>query len=305
MRGLLAAATGHLASRGVETARLDAERMLAEVIGTERLELYLEPERVVTDEERAALRELVRRRAAREPAQYILGTAEFYGLEFETDPRALIPRRETELLIDRALEIARDRPVKALDLGAGCGCVAAALAKRLPEGSRVWATDVSREALELARKNVTALGLADRVEFRHGDLFGALRRGADDGAAARSTGSGRRPESHRGAAGIAFDLIVANLPYVESGAFDILDPEVREHEPRIALDGGPDGLDVLRRAARAAPVHMAGGAWLLLEIGFGQAEAVIELVEKAGLEPGRVLSDPANIERVVQGRKPE
>ena len=235
----------------------------------------------VADGERTRFRGLVRRRAAREPAQYILGATEFYGLTFKADPRALIPRRETELIIDRAREIAGDRPVRAVDLGTGCGCIAAALAEKLPGGSRVWATDVSDQALELALENLTALGLAERVELREGDLFEALA-----GEAA------------------PFDLLVANLPYVESGAFVVLQPEVRDHEPRIALDGGPDGLDLIRRAVADAPAHMAPGAWLLVEIGFGQAEAVTELVREAGLEPGPILTDPANIERVVQGRKP-
>jgi release factor glutamine methyltransferase len=281
VRAILAAAAEHLASRGVDTARLDSERMLARVLATERLELYLEPERVVTDGERTELRELVRRRAAREPAQYILGSTEFYGLEFRVDPRALIPRRETELVVDRAREIAGDRPVEALDLGTGCGCIAAALARHLAEGSRVRATDRSAGALELARENVEALGLAGRVEFHEGDLFGAV------------------------AAGAAFDLIAANLPYIESGAFDGLQPEVGDHEPRAALDGGPDGLDVIRRAVADAPARMAAGGWLLLEVGLGQAEAVVALVEEAGLEPGRVLADASGIDRVAQGRRPE
>ena len=286
VRAILAAATEHLASRGVDTARLDAERMLARVLATERLELYLEPERVVTDAERTELRELVRRRAAREPAQYILGSMEFYGLEFRVDPRALIPRRETELVVDRAREIAGERPVEALDLGTGCGCIAAALARHLPEGSRVRATDRSEGALVLARENVEALGLAEGVTFHEGDLFGALTAGADE------------------ATGAAFDLIAANLPYIESGAFDGLQPEVRDHEPRLALDGGPDGLDVMRRAVADAPARMAPGGWLLLEVGLGQAEAVVALVEEVGLEPGRVLADASGVDRVVQGRGP-
>jgi release factor glutamine methyltransferase len=282
VRGLLTAAAEYLTSRGVDTARLDAERMLAEVLGTERLELYLEPERVVADEERARFRGLVRRRAAREPAQYILGKTEFYGLEFKVDGRALIPRRETELLVDRARAIAADRPVKALDLGTGCGCIAAARAEHLAVGSRVWATDVSGEALDLARENLGSLGLAGRVELGEGDLFGAL---AGEAAAA------------------AFDIVAANLPYVESSAFAGLQPEVRDHEPRIALDGGPDGLNVVRRAVSETPAHMAPGGWLLLEVGPGWAAAVAALVEEAGLEPGPVLTDASGIERVVQGRK--
>ncbi len=285
VRDVLASSVKYLSGRGVETARLDSELMLVHVLGCDRMDLYVEPERVVGEAERSQLRELVRRRGEREPVQYILGTACFYALDLLTDPRALCPRRETELLVDRALELAKEqgnRSVRALELGTGSGCVALALAKNLADGSRVWATDCSTEALALARENAEKLGLADRVTFLQGDLFGAL----DEDAKAKP-----------------FDIIVANLPYIPTGEFDGLSPEVRDHEPRAALDGGPDGLEVIRRAVESAPASIAPGGWLLMEVGEGQAEDATKLLAAAGLAAEKPLRDPGGIERIVQGRK--
>ena len=280
VREILASAAEYLSSRGVETARLDAERMLAEILGVGRMDLYVEHDREVAEPERARLRERVRRRGAREPAQYILGKADFYGIELAADPRALIPRRETEMLVDRALELAGDRPVKVLDLGTGSGAVALALVKRLAEGPRVVAADASTDALALALANAEKLGLAERVRFVESDLFSAF--GDAD----------------------AFDVIVANLPYVPTGEIDSLMPEVRDHEPRAALDGGPDGLDVVRACVAAAPAFIEPGGWMLLEVGAGQAGAVTELLAAAGLQTERPLRDPGGIDRVAQGRRP-
>ncbi|MHC4253455.1 MAG: peptide chain release factor N(5)-glutamine methyltransferase [Planctomycetota bacterium] len=284
VRDVLAASTKYLAGRGVETARLDSELMLADVLRVDRMELYVEPERAVTDDERAGLRELVRRRGEREPVQHILGKAGFYSLEIKTDARALVPRRETELLVDRALKLAGSGPVRALDLGTGSGCIACALAKNLPPGSHVCAADVSAAALALARENAGALGLAEGITFLEGDLFEAL---GDDSCDA------------------PFDVVVANLPYVPSGEFDDLLPEVRDHEPRAALDGGRDGLDVIRRAVESAPPFIVPGGWMLLEVGDGQAEIVTGFLEAAGLGTERPLRDPGGIDRVAQGRRPE
>lgn len=284
VRDILASAAGYLASRGVETARLDTERMLAEVLGVGRMDLYVEYDRVVTEPERARLREFVRRRGGREPAQYILGKTGFHGLEFAADPRALIPRRETEMLVDRALEVAREvageRPVGVLDLGTGSGAVALALARNLAEGARVVAADSSPDALALAVANAEMLGLAERVRFVESDLFSAL----DDNE--------------------AFDLILANLPYVPTGEIDTLEPEVRDHEPRAALDGGPDGLGVIRACVAAAPPFVKPGGWILMEVGAGQAKVVTELLAAAGFDAERPLRDPGGIDRVAQGRMP-
>ncbi|MHC4201712.1 MAG: peptide chain release factor N(5)-glutamine methyltransferase [Planctomycetota bacterium] len=282
---MLASSVKYLAARGVEEARLDSERMLAHVLGSDRMDLYVEPERVVGEAERARLRELVRRRGEREPVQYVLGTACFYALDLLMDPRALCPRRETELLVDRALEIAKERgnvPVRALELGTGSGCIALALAKNLADGSRVWATDVCAEALALARENAAKLDLAERITFLEGDLFDAL----DEDAGAEP-----------------FDMVVANLPYIPTGDFAGLSPEVRDHEPRAALDGGADGLEVIRRAVESASACIAPGAWLLMEVGEGQADEVPKLLGAAGLAAERPIRDPGGVDRIVQGRK--
>jgi release factor glutamine methyltransferase len=284
VRDILSSSAEYLGSRGVVTTRLDSERLLAEVLGVERMDLYVEYDRVVEESERARLRELIRRRGNREPAQHILGTTGFYGLDLATDPRALIPRRETEMLVDRALEIAGERPVKVLDLGTGSGAVALALAKSLEEnladGARIVATDKSPDALALAIANAEKLGLSERVRFIESDLFSAL--GDAD----------------------TFDIIVANLPYVPTGEIDTLEPEVRDHEPRAALDGGPDGLECVRACISAAPPFVSPGGWILLEVGAGQAEPVTELLAAAGFETARPLRDPGGIDRVAQGMKP-
>ena len=284
VRDIIASAAEYLSSRGVDTVRLDAERMLAEVLGVGRMDLYVEYDRVVEEPERARLREFVRRRGSREPAQYILGTAGFYGLELATDARALIPRRETEMLVDRALEIARGRPVAALDLATGSGAVALALASNLGresgEGSRIVATDSSPEALALAIANAEKLGLSERVRFVESDLFSAL--GEDE----------------------AFDVVAANLPYVPTAEIETLEPEVRDHEPRPALDGGPDGLGVMRACIAAAPPFVRPGGWMLMEVGAGQAEAVTALLSAAGFDTERPIRDPGGVDRVVQGRLP-
>jgi release factor glutamine methyltransferase len=277
IKEILARSTAFFASKGIGTARLDAERLLAEILGVDRLELYLDPDRTIEPDARDRLRELVRRRGQREPAQHILGSTGFYGLEIGTDPRGLIPRRETELLVDRALEIAAGRDVTVLDVGTGSGCIALALASKLGAHSRVLASDISADAIALAAENASRLGLAGRVTFFAGDLFAAV-------------------------GGEAFDIIVANLPYVRSSDIDGLMPEVRDHEPRGALDGGADGLDVIRACVGRAPAHMAAGGWLLLEVGMGQAGAVVDLVRTAGMESRGVLRDAADIDRVVQAQ---
>lgn len=283
VRELLVLSTRYLADRGVQTARLDAERLLAAVLGVGRLELYLEPDRRPSEKELEAFRQLLRRRGSREPAQYILGEVGFYELELTIDRRALVPRRETELLVDRALELIGSHQARVLELGTGSGCIALALASSLPAGSRIIATDISSEALELARENAARTGLSSAVEFRQGDLYDALDPSAGP-----------------------FDLIVANLPYIPSAEIGRLMPEVRDYEPRIALDGGPDGLSVIRRAVSRAGEFLVEGGWLLLEVGESQAERVRALIEEADLEPGKTLRDAGGIERVVQGcKKPQ
>lgn len=269
-------AAGYLREKGVEGARLDAELLLAHALGVPRLQLYLQFEKPLEEAEVSAYRELVRRRARREPAAYLTGVKEFWSLPLRVDPRVLVPRPETERLVEAALERASAEEGRLLDLGTGSGAIALAFLSERRGWSAVG-VDASAGALEVAAANAGALGLAERFEARLGDLF--------------APASGER-----------FDLVVSNPPYVPRGDLDGLEPEVARFEPRAALDGGPDGLDVLRRIADRAPAHLAPGGWLALEFGIGQAEAVRELLAAAGLAEIAILDDYAGIPRVAVGR---
>jgi release factor glutamine methyltransferase len=216
---------------------------------------------------------MVARRARREPLQYILGTQEFMGLEFEVSPAVLIPRRDTEVLVEEAVK--RSLPAaRILDIGAGSGCIAVALAKALPQ-AEVWGVEKSPEALALAQRNAGQHGV--RMTLFEGSLFEPFP-------------------------GQTFDLIVSNPPYIPTGDLENLQPEVRDYEPWGALDGGADGLDFYRLIISAAPGYLTLGGWLLFEVGLGQAEAVLGLFAAAGLF-GECFTarDAAGIERVVGG----
>ncbi len=254
----------YLRGKGVQEGRLDAEHLLAHVLGLNRLELYLAHDRPVTPDERAAFKPLLLRRAAREPLQHIVGRAAFRELELEVDAGALIPRPETEELVGHVLDRCAGVPGgSALDLGTGSGCIALSL---VVEGrfERVVATDVSPEALAVARRNAQRVPGARALELRQGDLFEPVR-------------------------GEVFDVIVSNPPYVARRERETLEPEVREHEPEIALYGGEDGLDVARALVAGAPRHLRAGGLLALELGSGQCDAVVALLE-ATLEFAQVAS---------------
>jgi release factor glutamine methyltransferase len=272
-------AAEHLASKGVDDGRLDAELLLAHVLGVRRLDLYLQFERPLEEEEVAAYREAVRRRGRREPLQYITGEAAFRELVLRVDPRVLIPRPETEVLVGEVLAWARGRAVDggglvALDVGTGSGAIALSLLREGPF-ERVVATDVSAGALEVAALNAAAVGEAARVELRAGSVWAAV-------------GEGER-----------FHVIVANPPYVMDSERPVLMPEVRDHEPEGALFAGPDGLTVVREIVAGAAAHLRPGGLLALELAPGQAAAVVELASAAGLSSPRVVADLAGRERVV------
>jgi release factor glutamine methyltransferase len=268
----LAGASRFLAECGVDNPRLDAELLLADVLAVERSRLYVDLDRALDDAERAGFDERIRRRGGREPLQRILGTQEFFSREFEVDASVLIPRPETEALVEAALARARgiDAP-KILDVGTGSGAIAITLALELPK-ARVSATDVSPGAIEAARAN--ARRLAATVEFRRGDLVAPF--------------TGER-----------FDLIVSNPPYVPSGELAGLAPEVRDHEPRVALDGGVDGLEVYRVLAGSVGEALEEDGGIVVEIGFGQREGVGALFAAAGYRVLRTDRDLAGIERVL------
>lgn len=269
VRDALGGAVDALTAVGVETPRLDAELLLAEATGWDRAQLAAAPEAGVLAPAARAFGEMVRRRLRREPVAYILGRRGFRHLEFAVDRRVLIPRPETELLVELALEL---EPRTVLDVGTGSGAVALAVADELPECA-VTATDTSPAALEVARANAARLGLDGRVELVEAML---------------PTAPGE------------FDLVLANLPYVGESEWRSLEPEVTEWEPREALLAGPDGLDVLRSAIPAA----AGLAPVMaLEVGERQAPAVSELLLAAGFGAVETRPDLAGISRVAVGRR--
>jgi len=265
---VLKGATEYLASRGVENPRLDAERLLARALGLSRIELYTQHDRPLTDDERTAARELVQRRGKREPLAYVLGDWDFRRLTLKTDARALVPRPETEILVERCLALLAgiDAP-RVVDVGTGSGAIALALAQELT-GAAVHATDISPQALALARENAEANGLA--VELHEGDLLAGL-------------------------AG-PFDLVVSNPPYVDAAELDALEPEVREWEPRGALvDEGQT-----ERLARVAQQVLDG--WLVLEVHEARARIVAEALEGVGYASVAIVDDLSGRERVVEGR---
>jgi release factor glutamine methyltransferase len=271
--------TARFAERGLGTPRLDAELLVAHVLALPRLQLYVQFERVLTPEELGALRDMIKRRQGGESIAYLTGRKEFWKFELCVDARVLVPRPDTETLIEEAL--ARlgepgDVPARIADVGTGSGALAVTLAK-VRGGAAVFAGDVSAGALEVARANAERLGAA--VTFVEGDLGAPL------------------------AAHAPFTLIVANLPYVPTGELASLSADVRS-EPALALDGGADGLDLVRRLVAEAPALLAPGGVLALEIGAGQAEATRALLQAATFTDVQTRRDLAGIERVVSGVKP-
>ncbi len=267
---------GYLARSGVDAPRLTAELLLARVLSCDRVRLYLDFDKPLGAAELAGFRDLVRRRAEGEPTAYLTGAREFCGRSFQVDARVLVPRPETELLAEAALE-ALPAGGAALDLCTGSGVLAITLALERP-GARVVAADVSGDALEVARANAGRLGAP--VDFREGDLFEALA-----------------------AVPLPFDVIVANPPYVPSGELGRLAREV-QREPRLALDGGPDGLSVILRIVAGAPSRLAAGGRLLIEMHESHAEAVPRLCLEAGLASAEARRDLAGLPRYAVARAP-
>jgi release factor glutamine methyltransferase len=274
VREALDASVDALAAAGVEEPRLDAELLLGEAMGCERAVLVVDPNAEVLPAAARRFGEMVRRRLRREPVAYILGRKGFRHLELAVDRRVLVPRPETELLVEVALEL---RPRRVLDVGTGSGAIALAVADELP-GCEVTATDTSPAALEVARANAERLGWASRVDFIEGTV----------------------PEERE------FDLILANLPYVAEHDWASLQPEVTRWEPREALLAGPDGLDAYRAFIPRCPLLLCRIAeqrkgTLAVEVGDGQAQAVAELLREAGFGGIETRRDLAGIERVVSG----
>jgi release factor glutamine methyltransferase len=282
VRRILEWTVPHLKSHGSESPRLDAEILLAHARGCSRILLYTNYDEPLTDAQRAVMRELVQRRAAAEPVAYLVGHREFFGLDFRVSRDVLIPRPDTETLVVAALEFLATRSEsRVLDVGTGTGCIAISLAVNAPN-AHLTATDQSAAALQVARENAARHQVDERIHFVAGDLFAPL------------------------AASEPFDLIVSNPPYISSSEIDTLAPEVRLHEPRAALDGGPDGLAIIRRLIADAPAFLRPAGRLLIEISGEQAESVTQLLAGNGsFEDVRVVHDLARQPRVVQAVRKE
>ncbi len=264
---------------GIPNPRLDAELLLAHVLRCKRIDLYTRHEALLREKHLADFKELIRRRTQREPLQYIIGETEFYGLRLKVTPAVLIPRPETELLVEEALKTSPPSPLlskergergEVLEIGTGSGCIAIALAKHLPE-AKVVATDISKEALEIAAENAKRHEVS--IEWIAADIA---------------------PWKRFTAEGRSFDLIVSNPPYIATGEFPNLQPEVRDFEPRKALDGGPEGLKFIRQILAEAPPFLKPGGWLLMEIGEDQTGSL------KGIEVKKDLSGCDRILKILK-----
>lgn len=271
---LVRLATQFLAQKGIASARLDAEVLLAHVLGKDRVYLYVNFDQPLESREIDAYRTLIVRRGRREPVAYLTGGKEFFSHTFTVNPHVLIPRPETEILVETVIEWAKGRGAVVLaDVGTGSGAIAVSLAAALSEAT-VWATDISEEALRVAERNAQAAGVSGRIRFVQGSWLDPLR-------------------------GQAVDAVVSNPPYIPTDEIERLAPEIRLYEPRLALDGGRDGLDAYRVLVVEAAAVVRPGGWLAVEVGAGQAARVAAMGERAGWAVDRIVPDHAGIERVV------
>lgn len=277
---LLNKSASYLAAKGSSSPRLDAELLLSDVLGCSRIQLYVGFERPLDEGEVAAYRQAVMRRGRREPVAYIRGHKEFMGLDFQVAEGALVPRPETELMAEAGIEALKGVPEPHLaELCCGSGAPGISVALHYP-GSRLLLSDVSEGALAIAMRNISLHGLDGRAEALQSDLFSSW------------------PVPFEG----EFDLIMANPPYIRTTDIDALEPEISVHEPRIALDGGEDGLDFYGRIAEGALRWLKPGGAIVLEMGAGQAESVCGMLEKAGYGGIAVRKDLLGIDRVAEAR---
>lgn len=285
IQSLLRKSIAFFEEKGVDEAKRTAELLLAHALGAKRIDLYVRFEQPLRDDELERFRASVRRRLAGEPVQYILGETEFYGLPFHVSPGVLIPRPETEHLVEAAVDFLRPiaarmlpegRAPRVLDIGTGSGCIAIAVARHVP-GARMVAVDVSAAALEVARANASLNAVGDAVEFIEGDVL------ADERAVFRGP----------------YDLVLSNPPYIAAADMSALQREVREHEPHTALTDNGDGLTFYRRIALLLRAMCASGGGCFLEIGYGQHDAVRGIFVAAGFPPPSFISDYASIPRVA------
>lgn len=277
--------TQYFDDNNIDSARLSAELLLAEILQMQRIELYTNFDKLVQQAQRDKLRDLVKRCGAGEPLQYLIGRCEFYSMAVKVTPDCLIPRPETELLVERAIEFLRagDGAVKHVcDLCSGSGCIAVAIGKNF-ENAHIIATDISDTALAVAAENVARYELENKVELLCGDLFDPIIDQLD---------------------GAEFDLIVTNPPYVSTDEFEALEEKIKNHEPSIALHAGADGLDVYRRIIADVGKHLKAGGALMMEIGCNQGQAIRDLLAQAEIFGEITIEkDLSDNDRIVTARK--
>ena len=278
IRRVLEWTRGHFEKQDVDDPRLTSEILLSHVLSVPRVKLYMDLDRPLSKEELATYRGLIQRRMAGEPTQYLVGFKEFYGRRFTVDARVLIPRSETELLVEAVLRpIPKDAKSRVLDLCTGSGCIAVSIAAERPQAS-VWATDLMPGALEVAKLNAEAHQVDGRVTFFQGDLLAPVPPGT-------------------------FDVIVSNPPYVKTSDLKTLQREV-QREPKEALDGGPEGVTLIARVIEGALPRLKSGGLLALEIGEDEGAAVKELLTRAGYHDVKIEKDLARHERLALGKAP-
>lgn len=279
-------AADSLTKTGVEDPRLNAETLICHVLKCNKTNLYTNYELHLTDAQIDSIMALVKRRVLREPLQYIIGRQGFWSLDFKVTKDVLIPRPETEIIIEETIKLAAhdSRPATILDLCTGSGCIAITLAKELPDAV-IYAADVSKEALLIAKENAKMHGVLRNIKFIHGDIFESL-------------------DSRLTTLDGFFDLIVSNPPYIKTSDIKNLEPEVKDFEPINALDGGDDGLKITRRIIDDAHKYLKKHGWLMIEMGIGQALDVKTLIEKSGdYDEISTIKDYSGIERVIKAKK--
>jgi release factor glutamine methyltransferase len=291
---LLAEAEAELRNQGIATPRLDAEALLAHTLATDRAHLFMRLSSLLTHAEQEAFQRNLERRARREPLAYITGEREFWSRNFRVAPDVLIPRPETEVLVETTLRLVAQStvgdpqspipnpqsPIRVVDVGTGSGCIAISLAKELP-ATELWAIDVSETALAIALANARRHDVEKRIRFLQSDLFSAISENEQ-----------------------SFDLIVSNPPYVVHSDLAVLQPEVRDWEPREALDGGKDGLGFYRRLVKESLAYLRPGGWLVMELGAGQGPAVTRLIQaQSNFQESFRVQDYAGLERVIAARR--
>lgn len=272
-----------LRERGIENPRLNAELLLRKALEIDQIQVYLSFNRILTQPQFTFYESLINKRIKGEPIQYILGSREFWSLDLRVTPEVFIPRLETELLVEEALKIFRDErnfTLRFMEVGTGSGAIAIALAKEL-RGCFILAEDISWKAILVAKENARIQGVSDTIRFLVGDLFPPLKEGKS-----------------------LFDLILSNPPYIPSSKIRTLAREIAEFEPKIALDGGPDGLELLRRIVTGSVSFLKDGGWLMVETGEGQGEAVAEMVRSTeSFASPSIIKDHSGGDRVIRARK--